>query len=477
MSLHKYFKREVKEKTQNPLPSPNGPLKEIVPSSIISAVNKEVEEVLEKGSRPKERGHYAKFTPSQRALIGKRAVEHGVTASMRYFQAKYPDMDLKETSVRRFKDIYIRELRQKRALLPDVADIQIDELPTKKRGRPTLLLEELEVQLKAYLTTLRDNGGVVNTAITLASARGFVIKKDSNLLAENGGHLSLGKNWAKSFLRRVGFVKRKGTTKAKVAVADFESLKREFVFIVKGVIEMDEVPPQLVINWDQTGIHYVPVSEWTMEKCGAQRVPIAGITDKRQITAVFAGTSAGDFLPPQLVYQGKSRKCVPTIKFPDDWDVTFSHNHWSNEDTMKSYLRKVIIPYVNKKREELKLPQNHPGLVLFDNFKAQCTDNLLSMLTENNIHYTFIPANCTDRLQPLDLSVNKAAKNYLRNCFQEWYAKEIMQQIDSEEKTIPVDLRMSVVKPLGAQWMIRLYDYFKANPDLISNGFKVSGLI
>ena len=32
--------------------------------------------------------------------------------------------------------------------------------------------------------------------------------------------------------------------------------------------------------------------------------------------------------------------------------------------------------------------------------------------------------------------------------------------------------RLSVIKPLGAQWLICLYNYFKENPDIIRNGFQ-----
>ena len=74
-----------------------------------------------------------------------------------------------------------------------------------------------------------------------------------------------------------------------------------------------------------------------------------------------------------------------------------------------------------------------------------------------------MPANCTDCLQPLDLSVNKAAKEFLRKQFN----VKPMQSID---------LRLSVVKPLGARWMISLYDYFKAKPEIIKNGFKEAGI-
>jgi len=58
---------------------------------------------------------------------------------------------------------------------------------------------------------------------------------------------------------------------------------------IKNVVELDEIPPQLKLNWNQTAIHYVPVGSWTMELEGAKRVDIAGKDDKHQITAVFLG--------------------------------------------------------------------------------------------------------------------------------------------------------------------------------------------
>ena len=41
----------------------------------------------------------------------------------------------------------------------------------------------------------------------------------------------------------------------------------------------------------------------------------------------------------------------------------------------------------------------------------------------------------------------------------------------------PVDLCMSVVIPLGATWMMNLYDYMKLNPDIIRNGFRHADII
>lgn len=61
-----------------------------------------------------------------------------------------------------------------------------------------------------------------------------------------------------------------------------------------------------------------------------------------------------------------------------------------------------------------------------------------------------VPPNCTDRLQPLDISVNKAVKEHLRKQFNNWYSSQVSKQINNGAKLQPIDLSMSVVKPLGS---------------------------
>ena len=68
-------------------------------------------------------------------------------------------------------------------------------------------------------------------------------------------------------------------------------------------------------------------SSWTLAKEGSKQVAIAGIGDKWQFTVVFASTMSGDFLPPQVIYAGKTQRCVPSFDFHSDWHVTDSKNH------------------------------------------------------------------------------------------------------------------------------------------------------
>lgn len=164
------------------------------------------------------------------------------------------------------------------------------ELAEKKRGRPCLIGDELDKQVRGYLTTLRSHGAVVNTAIAVSCTEGIIKNKDSNLLASNGGHIVLTKYWGKNLLSRMGFVKRRASTKAKVSIENFEEVKAQFLIDIKAVVKFEEISFDLILNWDQTGIHYVQVGSWTMEKEGAKMVEIAGVDDKRQITAVFPAT-------------------------------------------------------------------------------------------------------------------------------------------------------------------------------------------
>ena len=59
----------------------------------------------------------------------------------------------------------------------------------------------------------------------------------------------------------MGLVKRKVTTKAKVNVEHFEELKKGFLQDIRNIVVMDEIPNELIINLDQTGLNYVPVSQ------------------------------------------------------------------------------------------------------------------------------------------------------------------------------------------------------------------------
>ena len=71
-------------------------LSKVVLSSVITAINSSMKDEMKRSAR----APYLILIPAQRYELGKRAAEHGVTSTIHYFARKFPDLDLKETSVR-----------------------------------------------------------------------------------------------------------------------------------------------------------------------------------------------------------------------------------------------------------------------------------------------------------------------------------------------------------------------------------------
>ena len=195
----------------------------------------------------------------------------------------------------------------------------------------------------------------------------------------------------------------------------------------------EKIPADLVINWDQTPLHYIPASKWTVEAEGTSKVPIAGGSDKRALTAIFTVTLSGNFLPMQLIYTGKTAQSLPKFSFPDGFSLTQNPSHWSNEDTMELYVKEILAPYIKMKREQLEIPDT-PALLIYDAFRAHTTEGMQNKLAELNARLVMLPKNMTDHLQPLDISVNKPAKNYLKRRYAEWYTEQVVRLEEEGER-------------------------------------------
>ena len=102
---------------------------------------------------------------------------------------------------------------------------------------------------------------------------------------------------------------------------EFEALHLRFLSTWAQKAHDNQVPPQLIISCDQTGLNVVPSASWTMEEEGSKRIEMAGLNDKRQITVTLAAAMTGDLLPIQVLYNGKTDCCHPNYPFPQEFDV------------------------------------------------------------------------------------------------------------------------------------------------------------
>ena len=60
---------------------------------------------------------------------------------------------------------------------------------------------------------------------------------------------------------------------------------------------------------------------------------------------------------------------------------------------MLRYIQNVIVPFVERVREELGEPKDKSALAIFDCFRGQLTANIVMVLEENNIHSVIVQTN------------------------------------------------------------------------------------
>ena len=134
--------------------------------------------------------------------------------------------------------------------------------------------------------------------MVMAAAEGIVRAHDRSLLAENDGDIKITTTWAISLLSRMGYVKRKATTKSTPGMSEdrFLQMKSRFLKQISSTVILRDIPDKLVLNLDQTGIKIIPLSEWTMAAKGSRRVDVVGLGVKQQITATFVACLDGTFM-------------------------------------------------------------------------------------------------------------------------------------------------------------------------------------
>ena len=136
----------------------------------------------------------------------------------------------------------------------------------------------------------------MNTALVQAAALGITGARDAGLLQEHGERIVIMKAWAKFLLKRMGYVKRKGSNARKITDSQFKEIQREFLADIKAEVVMNDITSDLIFNWDQTGIQLVPTGQWMMNWAGEKVIADTNCDDQWQITAVFVAAMTGKYI-------------------------------------------------------------------------------------------------------------------------------------------------------------------------------------
>jgi hypothetical protein len=346
----------------------------------------------------------------------------------------------------------------------------------RRPGTKSIIDAALEEKIISHLLRVREKGQSLASNVIRTMVMAIITKEGrEDILSKH----KISQQWCRLFVAtKLNWTFRRATTGSSLPL----HWRDDGVKLLKRIaIRIDEVnhsnsvritfDPSLLINFDQTGVHLVPKSNYTYASKGSGNVAVIGEDDRRQITAVMASSADGDLLPLQLIFQGKTERCEPT---PTDdvkrslFHITHSENHWSNQTTMEAYIERIIQPYIQQKIVEKRLPRDSRAIVLLDCWSVHKSAEFRTFVKKKykNIILVFIPPNCTSKLQICDTHLNFPFKRGIRNRFNQWTMNTFVEQLEKDD-TLDVDLKMSTLKPLVLQWCHETWEAMRQQREYI----------
>ncbi|KAJ6449476.1 hypothetical protein C8R45DRAFT_917279 [Mycena sanguinolenta] len=247
-------------------------------------------------------------------------------------------------------------VRGKKEWLPvTLAKISAGKVITAS-GRTGILAPypDITKNVKETLQGLRTAGAVVNVSI----ARGILIAEISQQQPQLLQKFNASEKFVRTFFASVmDWTPRKGTRQARHIPEDAPILLKRTFFRVRYAILTGKIPLELIVNADQAGNYLLPASGHTFHDRGAKQVDLVAKDEKRAYTMMIASTPAGDLLPIQGIWAGKTTGSLPNAnaeRYDDAMTRGFvfssaqskkKTSHFSTFASMKDWIINVIAPW------------------------------------------------------------------------------------------------------------------------------------
>lgn len=155
-----------------------------------------------------------------------------------------------------------------------------------------------------------------------------------------------------------------------------------------------------------------------------------------------------------------------------------SHNHWSTLTTCQEFVNDILHPYWNGVKARLHLPSNQKMVWLLDCWSVHKSEAFLSWIKLEYpwICVLFIPANCTSKLQPADVILQRPLKAGFTMHFKQWSASSIQCQIQNGAPQIQLDLTIGTLREHLCTWLLESWKDVGDRREMIVRGWEKCGL-
>ena len=320
------------------------------------------------------------------------------------------------------------------------------------QGRKISYPKDLEDKLVAWILEKRETDCVaISTQVIRCKALSLIRSVRPNFKASDG--------WVRKFMKRNDLVLRAKTHISQTLPKDLEHKIAAFRREVASIFENSDFPLDYVCNMDETPVFHDLVPSKVVDSKGKKTINVrTTASEKNRVTVTLCCTASGEMLSPFVVFKGKTKRGIKKVSVPHGVVCTTQAKGWMDEERMLEWIQKVWAPYVDGNR----------ALLTLDTFSGHLTDRVKDALDKCGTKMLVIPGGCTSVLQPLDVSINKPFKAYIR---QSWCKRMVSEAETSVAKITPAS------KAILMEWVKTAADLVETKPNMIKKSFEVTGII
>lgn len=200
----------------------------------------------------------------------------------------------------------------------------------------------------------------------------------------------------------------------------------EFYKLLGEVLRREQLGPNEIYNYDETGVQTVHKPSKIKSKKGQKQVSKATSGERGQtVTVCCAINAAGNSVPPVFIFPRIREQDYMTRGAPPGSKAVTHPSGWMTSDNFEKYLLHFI--------KFVKCNKDNKVLLILDNHVSHIAPTVLKLCKDNGIVMLTIPPHTSHRLQPLDVSVYGPFKTYFNQACDDFMVNHPGQTITLQD--------------------------------------------
>jgi hypothetical protein len=264
---------------------------------------------------------------------------------------------------------------------------------------------------------------------------------------------------------------RQATRAAQKIPANADDLLYNSILRQAFSIRNYNIPAALRINSDQTQVVLQQGAKVTWNERGAKQVTTHGLEEKRAFTLMVGVSAAGNLLPFQSIWGGKTSASLPSTStdgYRQALGLGFRFevsgipgNYWATEGTMQSYVQNILVPHLHERMASLGLPSNHPSIWQIDVWSVHSSESFRRWMSSTYpwIILDYVPGGCTGLFQPCDVAIQRPLKQSIGRALSAAVIQEVSEKIAQgvDPSNIRIDTSLPTLRDRSTDALVQAF--------------------